>query len=383
MALVSFWIFVVLILYSYFGYPLILCFLILLKKKEIYQGDTMVCNYPTVSLIVSAYNEEKVIEDKIRNSLALDYPKDKLQIVVVSDGSTDNTDSIVKRYSSNFDNVKLIRVEGRIGKDLALNKAIPEISGTVVIFSDANSIYLKDAVKNLLRHFRRGKVGCVVGELRYIGVQNSDVSQGESLYWKYESLIKRAESQLGSLLVGNGSIFAIRKELYSTMELNVANDFQIPMEIGAKRYEVIYEPDAIAIEKAAISSKEEFRRKVRIINQGLAGSLNLRRKIMGLRLFQLVSHKLLRWLVAIFLILIFLSNIFMIDSNFYRIFLLLQLSFYGLAGLGAYLQWKEFRCRIFYIPFYFCLVNFAALVALFEFLSGKRYSVWNVAPTTR
>ena len=374
-----FWTAVVIVAYIYFGYPLFLIVLSMFKKEKRERKEII----PRVTLVISAYNEEKIIEKKIKNSLELNYPQDKLEIIVVSDESIDNTDGIVKRYSSRFDNVKLVKVEGRSGKNIALNKALPHTSGDIIVFSDANSMYEGEAIKNLVKYFGKKEVGCVIGELKYVNTDSSNVSQGESLYWKYESFIKRLESRLRLLLVGNGSIFAIRKELCLLLKPDVPNDLQIPLEIGHEGYEVIYEPKAIAIEEAARSSKEEFRRKVRIINRGLIGFLKLRKKVKGWRLFGFISHKLLRWLAGIFLILIFLLNIFLVGFSFYRIIFLLQLLFYGLAGIGAYFQWRRIQCGFLYVPFYFFLVNLTALVALFEFLLGKRYSVWEKASTTR
>lgn len=376
---IVFWTAVTIVIYIYFGYPLFLTLWSIFKREERERREII----PRVTLIISAYNEEQIIEKKIENSLELSYPKDKLEIIVVSDGSTDNTDGIAKKYSSEFDNVKLVRVEGRVGKNIALNKVLPHVSGDITVFSDANSMYEGDAIKNLVKYFDKKEIGCVVGKLRYVNTGSSNVSQGEGLYWKYESFIKRLESRLGLLLVGNGSIFAIRKELYSLLEPDVPNDLQTPLEIGHRGYEVIYEPRAVAIEKAAESSKEEFRRKVRTINRGLIGFLKLRKKVKGLRLFGFISHKLLRWLAGTFLVLIFLSNIFLVGSNFYRIVFLLQLLFYGLAGVGTYFQWRRIQFRIFCAPFYFCLVNLTAFVALFEFLLGKRYSIWQKASTAR
>lgn len=365
------------VVYMYFGYPALLTVLSAFKKERREKKDIA----PMVTLIISAYNEEKIIEKKIENSLELNYPKDRLEIMVISDGSVDNTDGIVRGYSSKFDNVRLLRVEGRGGKNVALNRGLPHTSGDIIVFSDANSMYEGDAIKNLIEHFSKKEVGCVVGQLKYMNTENSDAGQGEALYWKYESFIKRLESRLGLLLVGNGSIFAIRKELYPVLEPDVPNDLQIPLEIGHNSHEVIYEPKAIAAEELAKSLTEEFKRKVRVINRGLIGFLKLRKKVKGLRLFGFISHKLLRWLADIFLILIFVSNMFLIGFSSYRIIFLLQLIFYGSAGVGLYFQWKRIRCRIFYPPFYFCLVNLTAFIASLEFLLGKRYSAWEKIST--
>jgi cellulose synthase/poly-beta-1,6-N-acetylglucosamine synthase-like glycosyltransferase len=372
---IVFWTAVAIVAYIYFGYPLLLALWSIFKKEKREKKEIV----PRITLIVSAYNEEKIIERKIENSLELNYPKDRLEIIVVSDGSTDNTDGIVKGCSSKFDNVKLVRVGGRSGKNIALNKVLPHTSGDITVFSDANSMYEGDAIRNLVNYFGKKEIGCVIGELKYVNTDSSNVSQGQGLYWKYESFIKRLESRLGLLLVGNGSIFAIRKELYPLLEPGVPNDLQTPLEIGHRGYQVIYEPKAVAIEKAAISSREEFRKKVRIINRGLMGFLKLRKKVKGWRLFGFISHKLLRWLAGIFLILIFLSNIFLVGFNLYRILFLLQLLFYGLAGMGTYFQSRRIRCGIFCVPFYFFLINLASFVALFEFLLGKRYFIWEKA----
>ena len=375
-----FWLASAIVLYVYVGYPL---FLIILSffKKEKKEGEKEGKIYPPVALIISVYNEEKVIEEKIKNTLTLNYPEDMLEIVLVSDGSEDRTNEIIRNYSSKFDNIKLYVVKPHLGKNIALNKILPLISSEIIIFSDANSMYEKDSIKRLVRYFADDKIGCVIGELRYINKDGDkfNFDRGEGLYWKYESTIKRLESRLSSVLVANGSIFAIKRELYSVLEPDMANDFQIPMEIGNKGYKIVYEPEAVAYEKSATTSHEEFERKLRIINRGWMIFLKLHRKINGLRLFEFISHKLLRWLVGIFLILIFLSNIFLTDYPFYMTTFLLQLVFYGMAVIGIFFT----KYKVFYLPFYFCLINFASLIALFNFLRGKRYITWKSASTTR
>jgi len=378
MGKIIFWLAITILLYIYVGYPLFLIILSFFKKekKGEEKGEKI---YPLVALIISVYNEEKVIEEKIKNALFLNYPREKLEIVIVSDGSEDRTNEIIKNYSSKFNNIKLYVVKPHLGKNIALNKVLPLISSEIVVFSDANSMYEKDSIKRLVRYFADDKIGCVVGELRYINKDKFNFGKGESLYWKYESAIKMLESRLGSVLVANGSIFAIRRGLYSPLEPDVANDFQLPMEIGNKGYRIIYEPKAVAYEKPAANSREEFERKLRIINRGWTAFLKLYRKINGLRLFQFISHKLLRWLMGIFLILIFLSNIFLIDYPFYGVIFFLQLIFYGMALMGTFFP----RYKVFHLPFYFCLINFTSLVALFNFLRGKRYITWKSASTTR
>lgn len=364
--------------YTYAIYPLILFILGLFRRKKRAADE----NYlPSVALIISAYNEEKVIAEKLRNCLELDYPSEKLKIVVVSDGSVDSTDDIVRSFTS--DQIVLKSFNKREGKSAALNRAVVGLTEEILVFSDANAFYEKDAIRKLARNFADEKTGCTVGRLIYL-TNHSYVGRGESLYWRYESLLNRLESGLGSVLVGTGTIFAIRRELFSPIISCVANDFQLPAAVAAQGYDVIYEPEAVAYEKPTYYFKEEFKRKKRIIIRGLTGFKYLRTDFGGrLRLFQFVSRKLLRWWIGPLLPVLYVSNLFLLDYPLFMSVFVLQNLFYGLAAAGAILRRGRVQSRFLFIPFYFVLVNSASVAAIFTYLLGGRLSSWEKAETTR
>ena len=368
------------VLYSYVGYPLVLLLAKKLRRRESHKP--IEDHYPPVCLLISAFNEEKVIRKKIENSLGIDYPKDKLSIVVASDGSDDKTVKIAEDYEDL--GVKLIHRPVRSGKSAVLNEVMKTIHEEIVVFTDANAMFAEDAVRKLVSHFQNPRIGCVIGKLRYVDRHTSSVGKGEGLYWRYEGLLSVLESSLQSVLVANGSIFAIRRGLFPKLYPEVANDFQIPIEISAREYGVIYEPEAMAFERSTIFWQEEFSRKVRIIVRGLTGYSMLRHKLRGFRGWQFFSHKLLRWAIGPILCLTFLSNlILMKGSVFYTITMMLQLFLY-LAALNG---WRVSRTRkpspLFYLPFYFTMVNLAAVSAIVKFISGERQRVWDKAESAR
>jgi cellulose synthase/poly-beta-1,6-N-acetylglucosamine synthase-like glycosyltransferase len=375
-----FWSSVSVVLYCYVGYPLIL----LLARKLSRRGRPVIQtdDYPTVCLLISAFNEEKVLRKKIENSLSLDYPREKLSILVASDGSTDRTVSIAQDYEDL--GVALFHRPVRSGKSAVLNEALKTIRSEIVVFTDANAMFAGDSLKRLVAHFSDPKIGCVVGKLRYVDGRSTSVSKGEGIYWRYEGMLSVLESSLGSVLVANGSIFAIRRELRPELYPEVANDFQIPIEIGARGHDVLYEPEAVAFEHSTIFWQEEFQRKVRIIVRGLAGFCKLRGKIRGFRRWQFVSHKLLRWAIGPMMLLILVSNVALArGSVFYTLTLAAQLFLY----LAAVSGWRMQRTRrphpLFYLPFYFSMVNLAAVVAIAKFISGQRQRVWEKAESAR
>ncbi len=367
-----------LILFIYAGYPLVLYLLGIFRGRErIY--DEKYC--PEVIMIISAYNEERVIREKIKNSLRLDYPREKLTIVVASDGSDDDTDKIVTGYSDQ--NVVLRRFEKRKGKSATINSVMKDLEGDVVVFSDANALYHQDAIRKLVRNFVDRQVGCVIGQLKYFD-NKSFVGKGESLYWKYELFLNRLESRLGSVLVGTGTIFAIRRGLFTPVFTNVANDFQLPAEVAAAGYDVVYEEDAIAYEKPTFFSREEFARKYRIIVRGLTGLTNMNGSLGGsLRKFQFITRKLLRWLIGPMLPLLYFSNLMVLESPVMVVFFALQNTFYALAGIGALMRRGRTQHKLFLVPFYFVMVHSAAVAAIFRYISGRRLSAWEKAETTR
>lgn len=338
---------------------------------------------PSATLIISAYNEEKNIREKIENSLSVDYPKDKLQVIVVSDASTDRTDEIVKEYSNK--GIELLRLTTRKGKTAGLNSAVEKAKGEIVIFTDANALFNLDAFKMMVRNFNDPKVGCVTGESRYIKNLNTSSEQCESTYWGYENFIKSLEGKTGSMVGGDGAIYAIRKNLYTLLDDNKIADTLTPVQIVFKGYRNIYEPQAICYEDAAPTFEKEFQRKVRITNRAWysllkeKGTFNIFKH--GFFTIQVLSHRVLRWHIPIFLILLALTNIILVHVNmFYKIFLLLQISFYFSAFLG-YIVKKNTKNILFYIPYYFVMVNIASLIGVIRAYKGNVPATWETVRT--
>ncbi len=380
MSVILFWCSVVVIAYPYFGYPALLYIFGKLRRKKASKCEEP--RFPTVCLFISAFDEEKIIRKKIENSLTLDYPKEKLRILVASDGSTDRTVKIAGDYSDL--GVELFHRPQRRGKSAVINDAINTLTEEIVVFTDANCLFAEDALQQLIKHFSDPGIGCVVGKLSYVERHQSSVGKGEGVYWKYESKISKLESALQSVLVANGSIFAIRRNLFTQLYPDVANDFQLPMEISSRGYGIVYDPNAIAIERLTIFWQEEFQRKVRIVLRGLTGFMILRHKLRVFRLWQFLSHKLIRWIIAPFLLLLFLSNAMLLGSSwFYNVSFVTQVLFYLLAINGWRLKRTSKPRNFFYIPFYFTMVNFAAIVAFIKFLSGRRQIVWEKAESAR
>jgi len=333
-------------------------------------------------LFISAFNEEKVIRRKIENSLTLDYPRDRFMVLVASDGSDDRTVEIASEYADQ--GVEVFHFDRRRGKSAVINDVMDRLGFEVVVFTDANSLLARDALMKLARHFADPQVGCVVGRLRYVDRHTGCVGKGEGVYWRYESKLRTLESRLGRVLVANGSIFAIRKDLFRPLFPEVANDFQLPLEIASRGYKVIYDPEAVALERSSIFWEEEFQRKVRIVLRGITGFSKMAGRLRGMLAWQFLSHKLLRWSAGLFAIAALVANAFLASGNaFYQVVLLLQILFYLAALNGWRLRRAKKTRRLFYIPFYFAMVNAAALVAAARFLSGQRLRVWEKAESTR
>lgn len=373
---VLFWSLTIIVLYVYFGYPLLLVLLAKFFERPIKRAEI----YPLVSLVISAHNEEQKIGAKIENCLKLDYPKEKLDIVVASDGSTDGTNDIVREYTS-F-GVKLVDDPVHRGKSVIQNKAIPVAKGEIIVFSDATGLYDRSAVKMLARNFNDSSVGCVGGVVVDVNSASTSISRANTYYWRYEIFLRRKESQIGVLSMVSGSIFAIRRELYLPLKMSVPDDFFIPMSVVEKGYRVVYEPDAISREKIASTVGGKWRQKVRNAILDMTAILEkknllnpFRYPLLALSLF---SHKILRWLVPVILIWIFCVNIVLFASKlqFYQVTLGVQILFYLLSFMGWLLYLKGCKNRLFYVPFYFCLLNAAALWAMLNFLFGRRITKW-------
>lgn len=363
---VIFWAALFLLWYVFIGYALVLWFLIRHRAKTVEKGVFE----PTVSLIISAYNEEAVIREKIENTFALSYPKEKLEIIVCSDGSTDETDTIVRSFG---DRVKLLRIEGRRGKPECQNQGAAYATGDILVFSDANSMYDREALRALLANLNDSRVGVVCGELRYKRNDKSD----EGVYWRLEKFLKEGESKLGSCLGANGAIYAMRRELYHPLPAEACSDFIEPFFAYAKGFRVVYEPKAFCYETPG-DNAQEFNRKKRIIVNSLQSLYLIAPFLNPLRYgwysVALWSHKMLRWFAFVLLILVFVTSLLSAGHSFFMAVLALQLLFYGFALLGAFISWKPFT-----IPYYFVLVNMASLLAVFDTVFGKKVTAWEKA----
>lgn len=371
---IIFWLSVFFILYCYLGYPLILFILGLIFGKEIKRAEIT----PSLSLLIPVYNEEKIIQKKIENSLNLDYPKDKLEIIVASE-SNDKTNEIVKKYENK--GVKLFSYPNRKGKQYTIYRNLPKCQGEIIVLTDANGMFKRDAFKKLVRNFADPKIGCVSGELKYINPQKVSIGESEGLYWKYEIFVKKLESKIHSVLGANGSIYAIRKELYSPLSEYRGDDFELPIRVAQQGFGVVWEPEAVSEEEVYPETTKQFKRKAMTIGWYTRGALILLKdsfkKFQPLLIFQLISHKILRWLIGFFLIFIFLSNIFLLDNPFYFILFIGQIGFYSLAILG-YFQDKRGKKldKLINLAYYFCMVNLAALIGVIKGILGKQKPTW-------
>lgn len=353
-----------LLAYVYAGYPALVFGLSRIIRRPVRKSPIT----PRVSLIISAYNEADVIEAKINNALALDYPKDLLEIIVVSDGSTDRTDDIVRSFGINT--VRLLRIEGRRGKTFCQNEAVAFARGEIMVFSDADSMYDARAIRELVANFSDARVGVVCGELRYI----KDSAIGEGMYWNIETFLKRAESSIDSCLGVNGAIYALRKTDYINLPSHGQSDFIEPFLIYKKKLRVVYDPSAFCTEKA-VTHSNEFTRKERIVT-GALESLSIICEFLnpfryGWYSFTLWSHKVIRWFTFVLLIVIFISNAFLLSNPLFATLFIAQIVCYTFALIGFFSRWK-----IFSIPHYFALLHFASLSAFIKVLRGKTATTW-------
>ena len=380
---VTFWVSVLAILYAYVGYPAVLWLVSrsvgLNERSPAGQGAYL----PSVTLIISAYNEEKVIGEKIENALSLDYPRELLEIVIVSDGSSDHTCDIALEFSNK--GIVLRHYEGRIGKTACLNRALPLAAGGIVVFSDANSTYEKGALRALLRPFQDSTVGFVTGWTRY-GSGEGTAPDSLGLYSRIELITKELESRLGSCIGADGAIFAIRKELYLPLKDYDINDFVIPLTINQQGYRGILQPEAICFEKDAGSPKGEFHRQVRITSRTIRAIMNYRQLLnpftYGLLSFELFSHKVCKFLVPLFMVALLVSNLILAErGGFFLVTLIAQGSFYFAAGAASFVPKGSFLSRMVEAARTFVVVNAAVALAWVKYFQGETYTTWS--PTKR
>lgn len=383
----SFWFSLFMVFYAYAGYPIVLWAISLFKgdaggpaQQSVLAPDIL----PKVSLLISAYNEEAVIGQKIVNSLSLDYPKDLLEIIVISDGSTDKTREIVERYAGN--GVSLKHYAGRIGKTECLNMTVPFATGEILVFSDANSEYDQNALREMMKHFKDPKIGFVTGWTKYTAPKDGESAGSLGMYAKLELLMKTCESMIGSCVGADGAIFAIRKELYCPLKPHDINDFVIPLLIVQQGFRGVLEEKAFSFETTAGSAKGEFHRQVRITNRTIRAMVNNRTLLnpgkFGIFSFELFSHKLCRFLVPLFLIILFVSSLLLGSRNsFYLTALLGQIVFYVSAGFAKGIKRVPLLPRVLAASHAFVMVNLAIFTAWIKYFQGATYTTWS--PTQR
>lgn len=386
-----FWASLFIVFYTYIGYGILLYLLVKIKErfhKPVQPPIPSSDELPPITLLIAAYNEEDVVDGKMRNSLDLDYPADKLHILWVTDGSNDHTNERL----SHWQQATVLHQPERQGKTAALNRGIHFVSTPLVVFTDANTRINRGALKEIVRAFADSKVGCVAGEKR-IAMQSKDnaASGGEGLYWKYESTLKALDSRLYSAVGAAGELFAIRTELFETMNADtLLDDFILSLRIVMRGYTIAYCSEAYAVESGSANMREEEKRKVRIAAGGLQSICRLRPLLnpfrYGIFSFQYVSHRVLRWSITpILLFLLLPLNIILLFTAgtplFYAVIFLLQALFYLTGSWGYYLSTKQIKNKILFIPYYFLFMNVNVLKG-FNYLrkrKGNANGAWEKA----
>jgi cellulose synthase/poly-beta-1,6-N-acetylglucosamine synthase-like glycosyltransferase len=385
---IAFWLSLAIVFYTFAGYGILLYLIIRLKR--IIKGASAVVTplnslLPRCTLVVAAYNEEHFIEDKIKNCLALKYPAGKLKFLFVTDGSTDKTADIVGRYPQ----IILLHQNGRSGKIAAVHRAMTQVDTDIVVFTDANTFLNEEALINMCRHYVDKTVGAVAGEKRVQIDESADASAaGEGFYWKYESALKKWDSELYSVVGAAGELFSVRRALYQDTEPDtILDDFMISMRIAAKGYRIIYEPQAYAIETASENVTEELKRKIRIAAGGMQSILRLKSLLNPFKhpilSFQYISHRVLRWTVTPFLlILVFALNVVLAlqpGETLFEVILFAQMFFYLLAIMGMIMEKRHIRTKALFVPYYFCVMNYAVLMGIIRYFITKQSAVWERA----
>lgn len=360
--------------YAYIGYPLALFVIAaFFKVRKADLGYT-----PSISVLITAYNEDAGIRRKLEQTIALDYPPEKLEIVVVSDGSTDRTDQIVESFPDS--RVRLVRVTDRKGKTNAQNIGVSQCSGEVVVFSDATTIYHSESLRYLAANYVDPKAGAVSGRYQYFdrsGVSSTGV--GSIAFWSYENLIKYFQSKIYSLTGCSGCIYSVRRSLYTPLPAEALSDVVEPLTVLRQGYRVYFEERALAYEETTRGHSEEFRMRVRVVSRGIAAILSMRELLKVWRYgwisFQLISHKILRWLVPVYLMGIFFSSAVLYEFPVFRYLFFLQLAFYGFAAITLIAPLHR-RWSALGIPLYFCTVSLAALFSIVNSIRHRKYVTW-------
>lgn len=390
---ITFWALIALVLYAYIGYGIVLY--IMIQIKRLYKRysppilPTNPADLPEVTFMVAAYNEERWIEDKIKNCLAFNYPKDKIKFFFVTDGSNDDTPYLIRKYPVADDvQLRLFHSPERKGKIAAVERVMPYVETPIVIYTDANTDVNPEAINYIVRHYQDPKVGAVAGEKRIRQEQKDEASgAGEGIYWKYESQLKKWDSELNTVVGAAGELFSLRTKLFFPVpEDTLIEDFFMTLTIAKQGYKVRYEPAAYAEEGSSASVGEELKRKIRIAAGGLQAIYRLAPLLnifkYGMLSFQYISHRVLRWTLApLALPIILILNILLaIDGNpFYQGLLVLQIGFYVLAIIGYLLEKRKLKFKAFFVPYYFCMMNYAVYRGFVRIVRGSQSVIWTKA----
>lgn len=387
---VAFWIFLLIIIYTYIGYGILL-FVIIKIRRFFKIGNKVATNAsyePQVTLFITAYNEKDYVTVKMKNTLELEYPKEKMNIIWVTDGSDDGTPDLLKGYP----HTTVHHLDERNGKIGAMNRGMGFVKTPIVIFSDANTNLGKESIRRIVNLFGNPKVGCVSGEKRIIN-KESDVASGagEGIYWKYESALKKWDAELYSVVGAAGELFAIRTKLYQHVEKDtLLDDFMISLRVAQDGYTIQYDPEAYAIETASANVKEELKRKIRISAGGIQSIVRLRSLLnifkYGTLSFQYISHRVLRWSLTPLCIVLLIPLLSIIAVNegifsfkLYPILFWLQVLFYAAALLGWFLENRETRIKILFIPYYFFIMNLSVVLGFFRYMKKSQSVNWERA----
>lgn len=383
---IVFWISLFIIGYTYVGYGFVLYLLVRLKRllfpRKQTESQVVVGDLPSCTVIVAAYNEASVIEEKMRDTLALQYPEGKLSYCFVTDGSTDATPELVRRFPA----INLLHTDVRGGKISAIHRAMQYVATDVVVFTDANTWLNPTAILEICGHYADPRVGAVAGEKRVHADAVADASAaGEGFYWKYESALKRWDSALHTVVGSAGELFSIRRTLYEPVPLDtVLDDFMISMRIAERGYRVVYEPNAYATEMASENVEEELKRKIRIAAGGIQSITRLKRALNPfadpLLAFQYISHRVLRWTVTpLLLVVVFVINAILYSRGVGLTYTLLfygQIVFYLCALIGFVLERKALRVKILFVPYYFCVMNYAVVAGIIRYFRDGQSAIW-------
>ncbi|MCP4293942.1 MAG: glycosyltransferase family 2 protein [bacterium] len=373
-----FWLSVALVVYVYAGYPVIAGLLSWVFRRKVRQAEPGSFT-PSVTVVIAAFNEAAHIEETVLNKLEIDYPAEKINVIVVSDESEDGTDDIVNAIDD--DRVQLIRQVPRAGKTSGLNLALPETTGEIVVFSDANSLYQNDALKHLVAVFADPEVGYVTGRMVYKAPDGSPTGEGCSTYMNYENKLRSIETDLGSIVGVDGGVDAIRREIYTPMNADQLPDFVQPLTVREQGYRVVYQPAALLYEDALADTSDEFRMRVRVglrAFHALKDKSNLLNPFsFGIFSWQLLSHKVLRYLAFLFMALAFAVNIPLAFEGgfFWPGIMAAQVLFYLTAILGHATRTKNMPAIV-GLVYYLCVLNVASARAWVQFLRGRKQVIW-------